>query len=307
MKSFFFSLARGLALASFSTFAPAQPAPGPYTSETSEGDGQFIPHDLVFQCVAWGDESFDDLYYYPNGDSDDENATGTSLLASSGSTSPKYAFYGAASRTLQVFHRPQTTFGPDGEVLSDSNGSEQTLVCSVTFPTETKSTHFLLMFMLGRDGKTIQAYPAPFDKQAVPSGQFVFLSRAGKSYGVKFGDTSFRLATGQRQAVPAKPDSNGDLFLRLYDLSGTPPREVFSKFFIHVPDARGFLWVNPGDPRPIIQQVIDFGEDADDPPLGRLPVKKPKATKTPGTAPALIPNPGIAPGGLPPNTPRVGG
>lgn len=301
MKKFCSRVRAALVFAGASTFAAAQPQPG--TNGVSN-EPEFIPHALLFQCVAWGNESIDDLYYFPDGNSDDENATGTSLLVSSDSTSPKYAFYGAADapRSLQVFHRPQTTFGPDGEVLSDSNGSEQTLVCSVDFPPG--SSHFLLMFMRGRDGKTIQAYPAPFDEQAVPPGQFVFLSRAGKSYGVKFGGSSFGLDHGQRQVVPAKPDSNGDLFLRLYDLSGTSPREILSKLFIHVPDARGFLWVNPGEPRPIIQQVIDFGEDADAPPLGRRPVKKPKRPDTPGAAPGALPPTGP---GLPPTAPRAGG
>ena len=244
MKSFFFFPARG-GTRLILHLRPAQP-PRTLHLRNLEGDGQFIPHDLVFQCVARGEESFDDLYYYPNGDSDDENATGTTLLETSDSTSPKYAFYGAASRTLQVFHRPQTTFGPDGEVLSDSNGSEQTLVCSVTFPTETKSTHFLLMFMLGRDGKTIQAYPA-LGRQAVPSGQFVFLPRAGKSYGVKFDTLPSGLQQANAKPYPPTRLQRRPLSPPLRSLR-TPPREVFSKFFIHAPDARGFLWVNPATP-----------------------------------------------------------
>mgnify|MGYP004241337755 CR=1 FL=1 len=305
MKGFVFSAARVAALVTSFGFASAQPAP-PRLEEAAgapAGEPRFVEPALVFQCVAWGNDSLNNLYYYPDGNSDDENATGTSLLVSSGSTSPRYAFYGSPSapRSLQVFHRPQTTFGPDGDILSDDNGSEQTLVCSVAFPPG--SSHFLLMFMPGADGKIIQAYPAPFDEQAVPRGQFVFLSRAGKSYGVKFGEATLRLAPGQRQTVPAQPDANGDLFLRLYDLSATPPREVFSKFFIHVPQARGFLWVSPGEHRPNIQQVIDFGEDAETPPLGRIPVKKPKRPEAPGAAPNLLPP--TTPN-TPPAIPRAG-
>ena len=269
-----FALTGGLQPELFGQLNPTPVGASLEATAAAEGEKEkdFLEPTLVFSAVLWAEEAVKDLFYFPLGNGNDENATAEPLLVSASEVSSTYAFYGRedAPRTLEIYHQAQSYEDEDGEII-DINGSKRKLVGTVTFPKESND----LLLILALRGNQIQGYSTPFDEKSIPAGSYRFISQSKTTYGVRFGSTSFGLSPGQGPTIPAKADDNGDLFLRIYDISDkSKPIRRASKLFVDLPTARGLVWISEKNGRATIRHIVDYGQDT--PPLSLLPAPEAK-------------------------------
>ncbi|MDA0724250.1 MAG: hypothetical protein O3A82_08905 [Verrucomicrobia bacterium] len=245
-------------------------------------DEEFVEPKITFSVVGWGNTSLKDLFYFPLGNGEDENASWEPLIIAPDKISSPYAFYGRedAPKTLEIYHQAQSYENSEGDIV-DVNESKRKLVGTATFPENAEEILLLIM----SSGNTIRSYPMPFDEKSNPPGSYAFISQSKKDYGIRFGTTTFNLGSGKKHLAFGKADKNGDMFLQVFDISErNKPRQRASKLFFDIPTARGMVWISDRNGLPAIHKIMDFAEDENALPIGLQPIPREKAkTPTPST------------------------